>query len=141
MIEDVVVKNEVRKYSYKCRNSNCRHFWIFEFEQIPTNRTYFYNGRDVPVCTQRLINPPSDVGVVDELHMTRPHSWSYSRCPKCDQMGIEIDEYRVKGTKTQKPCNDECTHARGKVCNCSCGGKNHGSAHIYANLSILTFKG
>lgn len=35
-------------------------------------------------------------------------------------------EIRVTLSRSTR-CDSRCTHAVGLVCNCSCGGKNHGS--------------
>lgn len=43
----------------------------------------------------------------------------------------------VKGTKTETPCDDRCTLARGHRCECSCSGKNHGIAHTEGFLLEL----
>ena len=34
---------------------------------------------------------------------------------------------RIKGRTTEHVCDSRCTHAKGPNCDCSCGGKNHGS--------------
>lgn len=33
---------------------------------------------------------------------------------------------KIRATLTKHVCDARCVHARGFVCNCSCGGKNHG---------------
>lgn len=40
-------------------------------------------------------------------------------------------DYRsVDGRVNEKiKCNARCTHSKGFVCECSCGGKNHGAGH------------
>jgi hypothetical protein len=33
----------------------------------------------------------------------------------------------IKGMlRPESPCDDRCTFAKGNLCECSCGGKNHG---------------
>lgn len=34
---------------------------------------------------------------------------------------------RIVKSYEASPCDDRCTEARGPVCNCHCGGKNHGT--------------
>lgn len=34
---------------------------------------------------------------------------------------------RLVLTEDRCPCDERCTHARGPNCDCSCGGKNHGT--------------
>jgi hypothetical protein len=36
---------------------------------------------------------------------------------------------RVIGTVSAKACDARCTNARGPLCECSCGGENHGAGH------------
>jgi len=36
----------------------------------------------------------------------------------------------VEGTVTESPCDDRCTSARGRKCECSCGGAHHGEDHL-----------
>lgn len=35
---------------------------------------------------------------------------------------------RIEGYFSDHKCDVRCTHAKGHKCECSCGGKNHGSA-------------
>lgn len=44
-------------------------------------------------------------------------------CECGHEMGYEI----VKGRKTETPCGAKCLSSKGHVCECSCGGKNHGA--------------
>jgi hypothetical protein len=49
----------------------------------------------------------------------------FRACPTCKQtMGMKI----IQGSKTETPCDDRCTEAKGHKCECSCGGLNHGRA-------------
>jgi len=48
-------------------------------------------------------------------------------CPGCKKfMRMEM----VKGVVTEHVCDERCTEAKGHKCECSCGGKNHGKAHL-----------
>ena len=50
-------------------------------------------------------------------------------CPTCHHKGmVKVSE--VIGNVTSKPCNERCTESTKSVCNCSCGGANHGKAHL-----------
>jgi len=35
----------------------------------------------------------------------------------------------IHGTYSDAPCKENCWHATGNVCVCSCGGENHGIGH------------
>lgn len=48
-----------------------------------------------------------------------------SACPNC---GKDMEwNWLSAHTVPEHKCDARCTSARGHVCNCSCGGKNHGS--------------
>ena len=55
---------------------------------------------------------------------------------KCGVCGGQIENLgRVRGDRLAHighrcPCDDRCTSARGPICNCSCGGKNHGTNRV-----------
>lgn len=46
-------------------------------------------------------------------------------CPSCSSYNSMTVE-RIHGVVTDHVCDARCTSARGKVCECSCGGANHG---------------
>lgn len=39
-----------------------------------------------------------------------------------NQLGAKV----IKGIKTEHVCGSKCTGSKGHVCECSCGGANHG---------------
>ncbi len=68
----------------------------------------------------------------------------------CEACGERVEIMgRVKGSVllhgTECPCDDRCTGARGPLCSCSCGGKNHGAGlscdrpHIAGGIPVLRF--
>lgn len=52
------------------------------------------------------------------------------RCPKC--AGFEKVATVSKTRVTKHVCNGKCMASTSGVCECSCGGKNHGMAHTSA---------
>lgn len=50
------------------------------------------------------------------------------RCPKCG--GIEKVNTVLKARVTKHECNGKCMASKSGVCECSCGGKNHGASYI-----------
>ncbi len=68
-------------------------------------------------------------------------------CPKCGHVNVDLGSTYVKcggagctekvrlrwitGTFTGSECDDTCMYARGRSCDCSCGGWNHGSGWIF----------
>lgn len=52
------------------------------------------------------------------------------QCAACDgpvsSMG-RVQAGRLKRSGLEVPCDARCTNARGPSCDCSCGGRNHGS--------------
>lgn len=41
--------------------------------------------------------------------------------------GTTVEVNQIRGVVTETPCDARCTSAKGHQCECSCGGKNHGS--------------
>lgn len=42
------------------------------------------------------------------------------------ECGRRLQWKGIKGHKNSTPCSVKCTHSKGFVCDCSCGGANHG---------------
>lgn len=55
-----------------------------------------------------------------EIEPTSEPVWTYVYSPRHRR------ELKVTVNRSTR-CDSRCTHAVGLVCNCSCGGKNHGS--------------
>jgi hypothetical protein len=49
------------------------------------------------------------------------------RCPKCG--GFEKVATVYKARVTEHQCNGKCMASKSGVCECSCGGKNHGMSY------------
>jgi hypothetical protein len=44
----------------------------------------------------------------------------------------------IKGIlRPESPCDDRCTYAKGNLCECSCGGKNHGINYHGGGVRLL----
>ena len=43
--------------------------------------------------------------------------------------GSQVSGDEVKATPSNHPCDPRCINATGSICECSCGGKNHGGAY------------
>lgn len=56
----------------------------------------------------------------------RDSSWD-AACPNCKS---HRKPAVVVGATTDHKCDARCTGSTGPVCDCSCGGKNHGSGHL-----------
>lgn len=56
----------------------------------------------------------------------RDASWDYT-CPDCKRARKSA---RVQGHTTDHKCNAKCLASKGPVCECSCGGENHGSNYL-----------
>ncbi len=54
-------------------------------------------------------------------------------CPTCRAL---MTLRRIHGEKSHQPCNAACTFARGPLCECSCGGENHGIG--FASLLLFS---
>jgi hypothetical protein len=68
------------------------------------------------------------IAAVDE-----PMNVSEARCGACngaiETMG-QVHRDRLVYREIRSACDDRCTNARGPLCDCSCGGKNHGSHRV-----------
>lgn len=84
------------------------------------------------VATRALIEGPPWSGAVTDAGMVLPLDPSDSSrvlvaCRGCGKPRIA---HPVIGKVNEaKPCNDRCMSATRHVCDCSCGGLNHGAAH------------
>jgi hypothetical protein len=47
--------------------------------------------------------------------------------PSC---GHAVTLRRIEGVVSEHVCNAKCLASTGHVCECSCGGKNHGASHL-----------
>ncbi len=55
------------------------------------------------------------------------YNWQCGLCTgQIESMG-KVERDRLTHTHRGSPCDDRCTFARGPRCDCSCGGKHHGS--------------
>lgn len=86
-----------------------------------------YIPRSDPTDRQPFGSPPRDVGayLMDGRHE------SHEPTMACDCHADRRPHYRaVKGTfSATVKCNGKCTGSKGHVCECECGGKNHGAGH------------
>lgn len=60
--------------------------------------------------------------------VVRPDDWT-SRGVRLSLMG-RVDRNRLFVSGLACPCDGRCTNAVGPSCDCSCGGKNHGSGRL-----------
>jgi hypothetical protein len=62
----------------------------------------------------------------------RPDTYSW-QCGICggslESMG-RVERDRLIHEHHQAICDDRCTHARGPICTCKCGGQHHGSKRV-----------
>ena len=59
---------------------------------------------------------------------------AHLRCPAClDNRGtLSVAPVRFVRKAKQTKCNGACTGASGHICDCECGGANHGASHMRA---------
>ncbi len=101
---------ETVRIIFKCK---CSHAWAHDYER---------NARGQLSRTWEAA--PEDTN----RHPFSTPEWD-KRCPSCQHIGT-VKASEVIGTTTSKPCDDRCMTATNHVCNCSCGGKNHGKFHL-----------
>lgn len=67
-------------------------------------------------------------------HKSQRHFQVVCNC-RLDRRGDPVDQSTylrvefIKATVTAHKCDARCTHAKGHVCDCSCGGKYHGTGN------------
>lgn len=65
--------------------------------------------------------------------VTEPPNTFAARCGLCDGpiecMG-GVERNRLVRNEIRSACDDRCTSARGPLCDCHCGGKNHGTHRV-----------
>lgn len=83
---------------------------------IVTEKSVF--GRSIKNWGAMFVDTKGECGWIGEHAL---------RCRKCNLARVAK---QVKGTYSATHiCSAKCTGSRGFVCECSCGGKNHGSAY------------
>lgn len=55
--------------------------------------------------------------------------WNGKPAIRCE-CGSSMIAKLIKGFVTKHECDDRCLAAKGPVCECSCGGANHGQNHV-----------
>lgn len=113
-------KIRAARYLFKCRRKkSCGHVWAIDYPEVGQYEAF------------RTVNPPRMVP-----HWPHPQSVFTVQtdrsigCPLCGDTEPLIE--RIKGTLAPDvPCDARCTSAKGHICSCSCGGKNHGSDHAH----------
>ncbi|GAN79799.1 hypothetical protein [Acidocella aminolytica] len=101
------------RFIFRCGNKACGRVWAREYDSRMVPVGY---GRSVPRYER-------------ETETGRKVEAGYdTRCPSCS--GMRAQASRVAGFRTAHACDARCTEAKGFKCECSCGGKNHGRAHL-----------
>lgn len=103
------------RYIYKCSHKHCKgikavdvvvHHSVTKWYDPETNQ----GGSHKPIISYN--------GDSQLIHL---------HCPICNEV---MYGDKVQGYTTNHICDARCTGAVGKICECSCGGANHGSAHL-----------
>ncbi len=89
----------------------CKHVWAYDYRQERGHLLRTWTPAPTDTNQHPFSTPQND-----------------ERCPKCHHLNVTYGE--VVGKVSQKPCDARCMAATGFVCNCSCGGKNHGKGHM-----------
>lgn len=62
------------------------------------------------------------------LPLAQQGGWeTIARCPTCNRLN---NGSPVKGRVTAHECNAKCMASTSGICECSCGGKNHGGSYL-----------
>lgn len=97
-----------RRENGKCKRCKAHHTRLVTLEIAETYRT------DIIAKPDRRIRESVDGGPV--------------RAVEC--CGAHVLMQAVQGTRNPEiECGAKCRSSKGHVCECSCGGKNHGAGH------------
>lgn len=94
----------------RCTVKGCRHVRRVELARSGSTGDRFGNVRQVSTTHDHI------AATVD------------GACP--DHGAVEVRVSPIRGTVTDHECDSRCTSAKGPNCECSCGGANHGAAHV-----------
>lgn len=65
------------------------------------------------------------------------HLFACGYCPLCDGVHATVRKVEYSSNPSNHLCNAACMFARGPLCECSCGGLNHGGAGYNPNQNEL----
>jgi hypothetical protein len=103
------------RYIFKCRSCNSK--WAKDFNVVEKQVTVYKNGS--PDHTNSTFETPEAL------------EYMSNGCPTCEYRWIGATA--VIGTlKPEHKCDARCVNAGGGLCECACGGRNHGSAYTAA---------
>ncbi len=115
LIDFIIDEPELQEASriiFRCKLSGCGHVWAHNYERDTRGLFRTWVPEAVDINQQPFSTPEQD-----------------KRCPKCHHLNVAFNQ--VVGTVVStRPCDERCMGATGHVCNCSCGGKNHGKGHL-----------
>ena len=98
---------------YRCRRKTCGAVWAIDY---PEKRTYPGDYGRARIQWYRIDG-------TDRRYLGSEH-----KCQACGTTEARADQ--IKGSFSNHPCDERCTSARGHVCECKCGGKNHGAGWL-----------
>ena len=108
----------------KCRT--CKHTGQLHYETRVTGHETF-NG---PRWSTDIRDAGADRWHRVDPRRSNPMNWAlYRICTACGSEKVTVNV--IKGVLVEeKRCDGRCMGATGPVCECSCGGKNHGRGSI-----------
>ena len=103
---------------FQCKNKECKHTWAYDYTVYekwvgPRKAIYLYRETIGVTGYKKLVSD-----AVDGM-----------RYPACGVFKVTARD--VKGSYSENHvCGGSCVNAKGPICECSCCGKNHGSAWL-----------
>lgn len=118
------MEGKMARVIYKCSSKSCGNIWAVDYKE----RAKVSRGYGKTETTYWRI----------DRKLGRVNAWTDVICPECGERCGKAG--MVKGSKAECPCDARCTEAKGFVCNCSCGGANHGGGYLtYATEAECAF--
>ena len=112
--------NVVKRLIYRCKRKSCGKVRRIEY---PFTRAVDLGGGHTRTIHYRVDLLRGEV---------RAGSESICIC------GNQISGDEITGVSTSHKCDPRCVNAIGPLCECSCGGKNHGGAYDVAIAEMQT---
>ena len=101
--------------SFKCKCKGCDVYLVKDIDIRVKRTSWWSNG------------PQSNTVKTSLTEGVHVHQYGYRiECPKCKN-GLYGKTFTMR--VTEHKCGAKCVNSKGHVCECSCGGKNHGSGY------------
>lgn len=123
---DVAVEIAKTRIIYRCSYKKCKHTWAYEYRKV-----FRQMEQKITPRNSFPIRIPAKFDFYRYVEGSL-RCWDEDRtCPKCG-LGFGNANIVVGVLNPEHKCDARCMSAKGGDCECGCGGRNHGIAHLVA---------